>query len=198
MDFKKVFLSAAVVACSVPAIAAFQYESQGNEGWLTFDGETTLAFDLGIESRKDKDNGQNNYIDEGGGVADYGWYNLNDDSFGSFNDGLSATFNEDDKIGFWVKDNEGNVFVSTRLKGEAPDYVSFGKSREYESGFSVYGGNFGSNGTQEFYVFKVNTANSNNQNTPSGQPLPGIVATLIVGGGTVLYLKKRKKLYADK
>ena len=33
---------------------------------------------------------------------------------------------------------------------------------------------------------------------PSGQPLPGIIATIVVGGGTLLYLKKRKKLYASK
>ena len=192
---KRFLVISALCCLAASAMAAYQYETHGNQGWLTFDSETTMAFEL---TRSGKDNDHENFIDRGQGIADYGWYNLNDDSFGSFNDGLSATFNEDDKIGFWVKDNEGNVFVSTRLKGEAPDYVSFGKSREYESGFSVYGGNFGSNGTQEFYVFKVNTANSNNQNTPSGQPLPGIVATLIVGGGTVLYLKKRKKLYADK
>jgi len=33
---------------------------------------------------------------------------------------------------------------------------------------------------------------------PSGQPLPGIIATLLVGSGAVFYLKKRKKLYGSK
>ena len=61
----------------------------------------------------------------------------------------------------------------------------------------VGGGDMGSNGTKEFYVFKINSGNSSGQ-TPSGQPLPGIIATMIVGGGTLLYLKKRKKLYASK
>jgi LPXTG-motif cell wall-anchored protein len=60
------------------------------------------------------------------------------------------------------------------------------------------GGNMGSNGTHEFYVFKVSSSNANGNNTPSGQPLPGIIATLVVGGGALVYLKKRKKLYEAK
>lgn len=53
----------------------------------------------------------------------------------------------------------------------------------------IGGGNFGSNGTHEYYVFKINTANQNN-NAPNGQPLPGIIATLIVGSISVWYFKK--------
>ena len=57
---------------------------------------------------------------------------------------------------------------------------------------TVGGGNFGSNGTHEYYVFKVNTVPLNN--TPTGQPLPGIIATLIIGGVGITYLRKRKEL----
>jgi hypothetical protein len=35
-------------------------------------------------------------------------------------------------------------------------------------------------------------------NPPSGQPLPGIIATLLVGGGSLIYLKKHKKTEATK
>ena len=37
-------------------------------------------------------------------------------------------------------------------------------------------------------------------NPPSGQPLPGVIATLLVSGGcgSLIYLKKRKKLKAEK
>ena len=42
------------------------------------------------------------------------------------------------------------------------------------------------------YQFSITTA------SPSGQPLPGIIATLVIGGGTLVYLKKRKKLLASK
>ena len=52
----------------------------------------------------------------------------------------------------------------------------------------------GSNGTHEFYVFKVNTANASGK-TPSGQPLPGIIAVLAVGGAALgikkVYDKKK-------
>ena len=73
----------------------------------------------------------------------------------------------------------------------------WGKAKIVDGNLQLGGGNMGSNGTHEFYVFKVNTANASGK-TPSGQPLPGIIATLIVGGGSLLYLKKRKKLYASK
>ena len=55
----------------------------------------------------------------------------------------------------------------------------------------------GSNGTHEYYVFKI-SANKAAGNAPSGQPLPGILATLAIGGGALVYLKKRKKLYESK
>jgi hypothetical protein len=55
------------------------------------------------------------------------------------------------------------------------------------------GGNFGSNGTHEYYVFKIDTV-SNSNNQPTGQPLPGILATLLVGGTGLWYLKNKKRL----
>ena len=197
---KKYFLASVLAVFTASSVmAAYQYNVKGNQGWLTFDGDTTVSFDLTTASRKDKDNGQDNYIDRGQGVADYGWYSLDSDARGSFKDGAIASFTENDRIGFYVKDNAGNVYVSTKPGENAPENVMWGKYREINGGFSVAGGNFGSNGTQEYYVFKVNNVNgSESGKTPSGQPLPGIIATLIVGGGTVIYLKKRKKLYASK
>ena len=101
-----------------------------------------------------------------------------------------------DEIGLYVTDNKGNTFISTKDSGEAEleGDVIWGKADLVDGGFTVGGGNKGSNGTHEFYVFKINTGNASGQ-TPSGQPLPGIVATLLVGGGALAYLKKRKKLY---
>ena len=192
---KKSFLVSGLMIFAFSAMAAYQYNVKGNQGWLTFDGNTTLAFDLTLASRKDKDNGQDNYIDRGQGFADFGWYNLDTGASGSFNNGASASFTEKDRIGFWVKDNTGDVYVSTKPEKEAANNVIWGKSREIEGGISVAGGNFGSNGTQEYYVFKVNNANASGQ-TPSGQPLPGILAVLAVGGavfgaGKIYRNKKR-------
>lgn len=182
-----------------PVMAAYQYNVKGNQGWLTFDGDTTVAFDLVLESRKDKDNGQDNYIDRGQGFADYGWYNLDTGDSGSFNNGASASFTEKDRIGFWVKDNVGDVYVSTKPEKNVAENVIWGKSREINGGISVAGGNFGSNGTQEYYTFKVNSQNSNGNNAPSGQPLPGIIAVLAIGGAAYGIRKiYNKKKAADK
>ena len=195
----KKFLSASLLLIltaftASSAMAAYQYNVKGNQGWLTFDGDTTLAFDLVLDSRKDKDNGQDNYIDRGQGYADYGWYNLDTGDRGSFKNGARASFTEKDRIGFWVKDNAGDVYVSTKPEKNTASNIIWGKSREINGGFSVAGGNFGSNGTQEYYVFKVNNTNASGK-TPSGQPLPGILAVLATGGaalGIGIYRKKKK------
>ena len=171
--------------------AAYQYNVKGNQSWLTFDSNTTVSFELGT-SGKDKDHV--NFIDRGEGIADYGWYNLETGETGSFNNGLTATFKETDKIGLYVTDNQGNTYLSTKPKNNYSfENDIWGKSKLINDSIYIAGGNFGSNGTHEYYVFKINTANQNN-NAPNGQPLPGIIATLIVGTIAVWYLKNRKKL----
>lgn len=193
----KLLYLALILVCSCTYLsAAYQYNTQGNEIWLTFDSSTSVAFDL---SRSGKDKDHENFLDRGNGVADYGWYNMTTGETGSFANGASATFDENDKIGLYVKDNDGNIFITTQTKN-APDLgknTIWGKADEVDGSVALYGGNKGSNGTHEHYVFKVNTVNASNK-APSGQPLPGIIATLLVGGGTLVYLKKRKKIYADK
>ena len=169
--------------------AAYQYNIKGNQGWLSFDSNTTLSFEL-YRSGKDKDH--ENFIDKGEGVVDYGWYNLETGKAGSFNNGLTATFSENDKIGLYITDNQGNTYLSTKPKKPFEDDI-WGKSKLIDGALTVGGGNFGSNGTHEYYVFKINTVNNTN-NTPTGQPLPGIFATLILGFVVVFYLKNRKKL----
>jgi hypothetical protein len=189
---KRIFASLLAGLASFSAMAAYQYETKGNQGWLTFDSDTTVAFDL-ARSGKDKDH--ENFIDRGEGIVDYGWYNLDTGATGSFDNGLAATFSANDRIGLYVTDNKGNTFLSTKPRSPFED-DTWGKAKIVDGNLQLGGGNMGSNGTHEFYVFKVNTANASGK-TPSGQPLPGIVATLVVGGGTLLYLKKRKKLYAS-
>lgn len=181
---KTLILILNLVALTV--FGAVQYNVKGNQWWLTFDSTTSFSVDV-TRSGKDKDH--NNFIDAGEGIQDYGWYNLNTNEYGSLKD-VTVTFTENDKIAFWVKDNQNNAFIST--KGQSASGFIWGKSG-YADGLQVYGGNKGSNGTHEYYIFKVTSVPSNT-NTPSGQPLPGIIATLLVGGVGVFYLKKRKDL----
>ena len=193
---KRAFFVLFLLFTCVSLMAAYQYNTKGNQGWLTFDSATTVSFDLG-RSGKDKDH--ENFIDRGEGVTDYGWYNLETGETGSFLNGASATFSEKDRVGLYVKDNTGKIFTSTKSVNNSNlgSELLWGKTRAMEDGLAIYGGNMGSNGTHEYYVFKVSTANANGK-TPSGQPLPGIIATLLVGGGTLVYLKKRKKMLASK
>ena len=193
---KKILLVVSLIVFGTTLMAAYQYGGRGNQTWLTFDSSTTVSFDV---SRSGKDKDHQNFIDKGQGIADYGWYNINTGETGSFANGMSATFNENDTIGLYVKDNEGNIYTTTKKVNNSnlgSDLI-WGHSKLVDGSIALYGGNNGSNGTHEHYVFQVNTVNANGK-TPSGQPLPGIIATLLVGGGTLVYLKKRKKLNADK
>ena len=165
--------------------AAYQYETKGNQAWLTFDSSTNLYFDV---YRSGKTNEHENFIDKGGDIDDWGWYNLNTNEFGSFKSGGEFTFTENDKISLWVKDKHGNTYNSTK---EPSDFI-WGKSDGNDGIFKIYGGNKGSNGSHEYYVFKVRTVPSSN--TPTGQPLPGIIATLMIGGCGIWYLRNRKRI----
>lgn len=187
---KKLFLFTFLVY-SFSCFAAYQYNVKGNQGWLTFDSNTILSFDIGTTG---KDNNHENFIDRGEGISDYGWYNMKTGESGSFDNGLTASFSENDKIGLYVTDNKGNTYLSTKTNRKYPFEDSiWGKSKLVDGALTIAGGNFGSNGTHEYYIFKVNTV-GNGSNTPTGQPLPGILATLLVGGTGIWYLKKRKNL----
>ncbi len=167
-----------LLAANFSLMAAYQFNTKGNRGWMTFDSPTTVGFDL---SRSGKDKDHENFIDRGEGVADYGWYNLDSDETGSFKNGLTATFNEKDRIGLYVTDNAGNTYYSTKPDKDAADDILWGKADIVDGALTIYGGNKGSNGTHEYYIFKVSTNNTAGK-TPSGQPLPGILAVLAVGG----------------
>ena len=189
-NIMKILFGAAALFTASVAMGAFQYNWSGDQGWLTFDSVTSLSSSVTVESPKGTPGGRD-YID-------YGWYNLSTGDFGSLNNGLSATFTENDRIGLWVKDNAGDVYLSTKPGKSAAANIFWGKTEAVSGGYSVSGGNFGSNGTQEYYVFKVNYGNDlPASDSPSGQPLPGLVATLLAGSGALIYLK-RKRLRAAK
>lgn len=156
---------------------AMQYNVKGNQGWMTFDSTTELSLEL---SRSGKDNDHENFIDMGEGIVDYGWYNLETGEAGSFMNGKTATFTEKDSIGLYVTDNAGNTYLSTKPRSPFEDDI-WGKSKLVDGNIIIGGGNLGSNGTHEYYTFAVKTTGINSDKAPSGQPLPGIVATILFG-----------------
>ena len=185
----KQLISFIILFIGMSAMAAYQYNTKGNQGWLTFDSTTTVGIELG-RSGKDKDH--ENFIDRGDGVTDYGWYNLDTGASGSFTNGVTATFTESDRIGLYVTDNTGNTYLSTKPSKPFEDDI-WGKSKLVDGGITIGGGNMGSNGTHEYYVFKVTTSPGNGNNTPNGQPLPGIIYTLITGLLFLVYIYMKRK-----
>ena len=185
----KQLISIIFLLIGMSAMAAYQYNTKGNQGWLTFDSTTTVGIELG---RSGKDNDHENFIDRGDGVTDYGWYNLDTGTSGSFTNGVTATFTESDRIGLYVTDNTGKTYLSTKSTSLFEDSI-WGKSKLVDGGITIGGGNMGSNGTHEYYVFKVTTSPGNGNNTPNGQPLPGIIYTLITGLLFLVYIYMKRK-----
>lgn len=185
----KQLISFIILFIGMSAMAAYQYNTKGNQGWLTFDSTTTVGIELG-RSGKDKDH--ENFIDRGNGITDYGWYNLDTGVSGSFTNGSTATFTENDRIGLYVTDNTGKTYLSTKSTSLFEDSI-WGKSKLVDGGITIGGGNMGSNGTHEYYVFKVTTSPGNGNNTPNGQPLPGIIYTLLTGLLFLVYIYMKRK-----
>ncbi len=179
-----VFLTGCSFFFTTPAWGAFQYNWSDNEGWFTFDGSTEMSFDAELQNPE-------NYIAYAA-VSDYGWYGLDQQgeyngTLGSFKDGATATFNENDKIGLWVKDAFGTTFTSTR-KGIPGLFTFAGKEDRASGGYTVYVADVLS-GDYRSYVFSGTS-------TSTGQPLPGILATLLAGGAVLWYTKKHKNKLA--
>ena len=64
---KRMLLLTLFLLCNVSLMAAYQYNTQGNQSWLTFDASTTVSFEA---SRSGKDNDHENFIDRGEGIVD--------------------------------------------------------------------------------------------------------------------------------
>ena len=212
----------ALTSAAIPESAAIQYNIQAENGQAYFSVDTKQTVYVDV-----KKNGSNVAIKDSV-ITDIGWYKYEDvvqfyenlpkpgegpsrpwDTFGpgperhagDIKTGMLGEFSPDDKIVLWVETTSSGGEKSTYSM-----YITNTKEKDVwllgESGESLifnwgqFGFDYGKQAQHslnpEGYEFSITTRQ------PSGQPLPGIIATLIVGGGTVLYLKKRKKLYAVK
>ena len=122
--------------------------------------------------------------------------------YGDMKTGVLGEFSAGDKIVLWVE--------TTSANGEKETFTMYSPTTQdsdiwmlSKSGDSIifnwgdFGVDYGKKSQNAINPAGFQFAISTNAPT-SGQPLPGIIATLLVGSGTVLYLKKRKKLYAAK
>ncbi|MBR7144058.1 MAG: hypothetical protein IKD10_03870 [Lentisphaeria bacterium] len=122
--------------------------------------------------------------------------------YGDMKTGVLGEFSAGDKIVLWVETTSanGNKETFTMYSPTTQDSDIWMLSQSGESiifNWGDFGVDYGKKSQRAINPAGFQFAVSTNAPT-SGQPLPGIFATLIVGGGMVLYLKKRKKLYAAK
>ena len=118
--------------------------------------------------------------------------------YGDMATGALGEFNPGDKIALWLEttsaDGKKETFTMYSPSGKTNDIWMLEKSGEsIVFNWGDFGVDYGKKSQElsnpEGFQFSVSSE------APNGQPLPGIVATLLVGGGTIAYLKKRKKLY---
>lgn len=122
--------------------------------------------------------------------------------YGDMKTGALGEFSAGDKIVLWVETTsaDGKKETFTMYSPTTQDNDIWMLSKSGDSiifNWGDFGVDYGKKSQKAINPEGFQFAISTNPPT-SGQPLPGIIATLIVGGGTVLYLKKRKKLYASK
>ena len=186
--------------------AAIQYKMETFSGgsWFSVDEKQTVYLNV-----KDKDG---KAVSLGDSVINIGWYKYNDMAFsllpgsstpkvnvGDIKTGKLGEFSPEDKIVLWIETTDANgkketfsMFDPRDLKHDIWLSGTPGDNVVLNWGDYVNIANSQKVANPAGFEFSITT------NPPSGQPLPGIIATLLVGGGAVFYLKKRKKTQAAK
>ena len=224
MRAKLSVVAAALFTAVFPVTAALQYNLQTGTGeaWFSVDSKQTVYVDVKKDDGSNVAIGDSvisnigwYYYDDvaayrGGGRGgrpgrpgrpggNQGAVTMPQLHYGDMKTGALGEFSPGDKIVLWVETTAANgkkeTFTMYSPTTQDSDIWMLGKTGEsivFNWGdFGVdYGKKSQNSVNPKGFEFSIST------NSPtSGQPLPGIIATLLVGGGTVLYLKKRKKLY---
>ncbi|MBE6404998.1 MAG: hypothetical protein E7040_03155 [Lentisphaerae bacterium] len=220
-------IAAAFLTIVVPASATLQYklESGTGEAWFSVDSTQKVYVDVKKNDGTSVKLGDSvisnigwyyyddvaKYRGQGGGGRGPGRGpgrgsqqsgTLPQIHYGNMKTGELGEFYPGDKIVLWVETTSANgkkeTFTMYSPTTQDSDIWMLGKSGEsivFNWGdFGVdYGKKSQNAANPSGFEFSIST-----KAPTSGQPLPGIIATIVVGGGTLLYLKKRKKLYGIK
>lgn len=216
-----------ISALFIPAHAALQYSLQSGTGeaWFSVDSKQTVYVDVKKSDGSNVSIGDSvisnigwyyyddvaNYrqgADRGGrggrgpGRNQAGSAKLPQIHYGDMKSGSLGEFSPGDRIVLWVETTSENgkkeTFTMYSPTTQDSDIWMLGKSGDsIVFNWGDFGVDYGKKSQNALnpagFQFSIST-----NSPPSGQPLPGIIATLIVGGGTVIYLKKRKKLYESR
>ncbi len=154
------------------------------------------------------------YVDVLKGVSpSFGVYSLNGNTIGEYyklvetadgtltavdGDGKVVKFKAGESVGFYYTDSNGKIVYDTPGLAEGHSHTYNGtqllNQDEYVIGFGEYGQYIGSSSYDQVmndsaFVMSVQVG----ANAPSGQPLPGVLATLLVGGTGLAFYRKRRK-----
>jgi hypothetical protein len=198
-----------MAAVAIPVHAAIQYNMETFSGgsWFSVDEKQTVY--LNVKNSEGADVALKDSV-----ISNIGWYKYSEVvrtlipgapaptlHTGDMKTGKLGEFSPEDKIVLWIE--------TTNAKGEKETYSMFDpKDLKHDIWLKS---NAGDNIILNWGDF-VNIANSQKvanpagfefsitTTPPSGQPLPGIIATLLVSGGcgSLIYLRRRKKLKAAK
>lgn len=179
---KKLLLSA-LLAIGFSTFATFQYNQVGSQGYFTFDAPTALNMTTSIFNNPFS-------LHHIAPISDFGYYKLGSDKL-TGNRFISAdqnnflgNFTSADKIGIWIQDANHNIYTSTRLHN---GFSTFGSAGSDATNFTLYKP-FSIETYSSHYEYKIME-----KNAPSGQPLPGVLTSLLVAGGVAWGLKKRRE-----
>lgn len=212
-------------ALTINASAAIQYKQFGKEGYFSIDSDQQVYIDVKKADGTQASIGDSvisnigwynydevyNYRDQISRLPGPGqgpsrpWPTPTAPKlhYGDVSSGTLGEFKAGDRIVLWVEttSSDGKKETFTMYTPDIPTSANSPASKDRDiwmlekSGESIVfnWGDFTNQGAMpaagsEGFQFAIATK-------PSGQPLPGIIATLLVGSGAVVYLKKRKKLY---
>ena len=176
---KKILTLAMALLVSHAAFAAYQYTPKGS---FVFDSATTVTMTKPDSTRTGIIGSiyDSIYLT----VANYGYYSLSNpfELISVSEGGLLGTFEAGEEIGIWIQNTRGDVYTST-----STPYDRNGYSGSYGDSYCIYATHPLFAPSHWEYSLSGTEAGSG---APTGQPLPGLLATLLIGGG-VLALKRR-------
>lgn len=201
-------IGSVIATAALPVSAAIQYKMENFSGgsWFSVDKKQTVYLNV------KKTDGSNVALRDSV-ISNIGWYKYNDIArsilpgvpkptlnYGDMKTGALGEFSPEDKIVLWIETTNANGQKQTFSMFDPRDlkHDIWATDKSGENIILNWGDFVNLVGSQktinpEGFEFSIST-----NAPPSGQPLPGIIATLLVGGGSLIYLKKRKKVKAAK
>ncbi len=182
----------------------FQYHSDNvsgtSNGYVTFTGATNLYFTETQIFTGTVTKGKNTYTDSMPSIVSWGAYKTDSPTslITAGKNGFVGTFSASDTLGIWMRSAEGNIYTSTAT-GVSGQTFAKGAWHQYSETspinfclyddvtFNVPGSSF--NYTASHFEYTLGSGDA----PLSGQPLPGVLASILVGGAGLWAVRRRSR-----